>query len=359
MKKIRLAILGTGGMAGAHVERWLNHPNIVIAALCDVSLEIIEKFKVKTKLDSYKPQPEAFTDAATMFTEAKLDAVIIITPHTMHFEHAMLAADAGLHVFMEKPMVTSAEQAHALATRFKDLGKVFIIGYNTPCTPAFEWLRQAIRESKFGKLELVSGYLSQNWMKATAGSWRQKPELSGGGQAYDSGAHLLNSLCWTVESDIAEVFTFLDNHGTPVDINSAINLRFANGVMASVVVSGNCMANGADLHFMFENGRVDIDGWMGTLIKVFDANGPVETPEITGVAGTPNENFVDAILGRAAPRTSIQNGMVQSELMDAIYESARTGQPAKPKKNNVLSAEEQMEQFAKQLKEDDWGHQPC
>ncbi len=359
MKKIRIAILGTGGMAGGHAERFRVHPEVEIAALCDVSLDIIEKFKVRTKLDGYEPAPAMFTDAAAMFRDAKLDAVIIITPHTMHFDHAMLAADAGLHVFMEKPMVTSAEQAHALEARFKDLGKVFIVGYNTPCTPQFEWLRTAIRDQSFGKLELVSGYLSQNWMNLTVGTWRQKPELSGGGQAYDSGAHLLNSLCWTVESDIAEVFTFLDNHGTPVDINSAINLRFANGVMASVVVSGNCVANGADLHFMFENGRVDIDGWTGTWMKVWNADGEVEIPEMTDKIYTPNDNFIDAIMGRAEPRTSITNGIVQSELMDAIYESARTGLPAKPKPANALSPKEQMERFAESLKEADWGHQPC
>jgi predicted dehydrogenase len=271
-----------------------------------------------------------FTDAATLFSEAELDAVIIITPHTLHFDHAMLAADAGLHVFMEKPMVTSSEQAHALAQRFGELGKVFIVGYNTPCMPEFNFLRSTIRKGTLGKLEMVNGFISQNWMKATEGTWRQKPELSGGGQAYDSGAHLLNSLCWSVESNIAEVFTFLDNHGTPVDINSSINLRFANGVMASVVVSGNCATMGADLHFIFEHGRIDIDGWEGKWIKVWKGDELVKYPVISGEPQTPNDNFIDAILGRSEPRTSIQNGIVQSELMDAIYESARTGQPAKP-----------------------------
>lgn len=332
MPKLRLAILGTGGMGGAHAQRFHHHPDVEIAALCDVSVEIVERFIQRMKLEDYQPRPRVFTDAATMFREAKLDAVVIITPHTLHFDHAMLAADAGLHVLMEKPMVTSAQQAHALAARFKTTGKVFTIGYNTPCTPEFDWLRTAIRQRTFGRLELVSGYLAQGWMKPTAGSWRQDPKLSGGGQAYDSGAHLLNSLCWSVESDIAEVFTFLDNHGTPVDINSSINLRFANGVMASLVVSGNCPANGASMHFMFENGRVDIDGWCGEWIHVWDGTGKVKYPAISGRAQTPDDNFIDAILGRAEPRTSLQNGIVQSELMDAIYASARTGLPAKPKR---------------------------
>jgi hypothetical protein len=58
----------------------------------------------------------------------------------------------------------------------------------------------------------------------------------------------------------------------------------------------------------------------------------VKYPQITGEAQSPNDNFIDAILGRAEPKTSPGNGIVQSELMDAIYESACTGKPAKPKK---------------------------
>lgn len=337
MPKLRIAILGTGGMGGTHVDRLRRLPEVEIAALCDVSLEIVDRFVRQHHLEDYAPPPQRFTDAATMFRRARLDAVVIITPHTMHFDHAMLAADAGLHVLMEKPMVTSAEQAYSLAARFKATGKVFVIGYNTPCTPTFDWLRTAIRNRTFGRLEMVSGYLSQGWLQATAGSWRQDPRLSGGGQAYDSGAHLLNSLCWSVESDIAEVFAFLDHHGTPVDINSAINLRFANGVLASVVVSGNCPADGASMHFMFERGRIDIDGWSGEWIKVWDGGNQIKEPVILGRRQTPDDNFVDAILGRAEARTSLQNGIVQSELMDAIYESARTGRPAKPRRSGAVA----------------------
>jgi len=331
MPKLRIAILGTGGMAGAHADRYKAHPDVEIAALCDVTADIVSGF-IERKLKDYQPRPQVYTDAAVMYRQAKLDGVVIITPHTMHYDHAVQALDAGVHVLMEKPMVTAAEQAHALAAKVKQSGKVFTIGYNTPCTPEFDWLRTAIRSGTLGKLELVSGYLSQGWMKATVGKWRQDPALSGGGQAYDSGAHILNSLCWAVESDVAEVFAFIDNHGTAVDINSSINVRFTNGVFASIVVSGNCPASGASMHFIFDNGRVDIDGWGGEWINVWEGSKKVKYPLIPGKAQTPNDNFVDAILGRAAARTAPQNGITQSELMDAIYESARTGKPAKPKR---------------------------
>jgi predicted dehydrogenase len=331
MKKVRVTILGAGGMAGAHANRFKGNKDVEIVGVCDVSEKIVNDF-IDRNLSGYEPRPKTFTDAAKMYKELKPDAVAIITPHTLHFEHGMQALDAGLHVLMEKPMVTSADQAYKLAEKAKQTKKIVTIGYNTPCTPEMNYVRDTIRNGSLGKLELVCGYISQDWLRITTGMWRQKPELSGGGQAYDSGAHLLNSLCWTVESNPAEVFAFIDNHGTPVDINSSINVRFESGVMAAIAVSGNCPKDGTFMTFIFDQGKIDVDGWGGGWIKISKGRDDVKYPQISSDYLSPNDNFIDAILGRAEPKTSPQNGIVQSELMDAIYESAKTGKPAKPKK---------------------------
>lgn len=329
MSKVRIAILGCGGMAGAHIKRLRANPDAEIVALCDVCEELLPAF-VDKHLTDYAPAPALFADPAAMYAEAKPEAVVIVTPHTLHFEHGMQALEAGCHVLMEKPMVTDAAQAHALAKTVKKTGKVFVIGYNTPCTPEFAYLRELIRSGELGRLETVTGWLTQNWRRLTAGTWRQQPELSGGGQMYDSGAHLFNSLVWLVEQPVSEVLAFVDHVGTPVDINGTANIRFANGVLATITISGNCPSSGAGMYLSFDNGRVEIDGWNGQWIKVLKGNDLVKYPPITGSASTPDDNFIDAILGRAEPRTSPENGIIQSELMDAIYESARTGQIARP-----------------------------
>ncbi len=124
-----------------------------------------------------------------MYTELHPDAVLISTPHTLHFAQGMQALEAGCHIYMEKPMVTSLEHAYRLADQVRESGKILVIGYNTPCSPEFYYVRQLIREKTFGNLEMVSGYLSQG---SAAGKRQMAAEsaLSGGGQAYDSGAHL-------------------------------------------------------------------------------------------------------------------------------------------------------------------------
>lgn len=331
MAKVRVGIVGCGGMAGAHARRLKGNPDAKIVALCDVSEEICQRFNGH-HLSDYKETPKIYTDPAAMYKKARLDAVAIVSPHTLHFEHGMQAIQAKCHVLMEKPMVTDSQQARTLAETVAKSGKIFTVGYNTPCSPEFRYLRDLIRNKELGRLELVTGWLAQNWKRGTRGSWRQDPALSGGGQMYDSGAHLFNSLVWSVEQPVSEVHAFVDNQDTPVDINGTVNIRFADGTLATIVISGNCPNDGAGLVLIFDGGRVEIDGWGGGWIRVFKGGvGAVKYPPIAYKPQSPDDNFIDAILGRAEPLTGPINGVIQSELMDAIYESARTGQVVKVK----------------------------
>jgi len=332
MSKLRVAFLGCGGIAGKHARSLKVHPDAQIVAGCDVTGEIVRGFFERALGDGEGPRPAVFTDMGRMLREARPDAVVICTPHTQHYEQGMAALKAGCHVLMEKPMVTRAEHAYRIKDEADRSGKVFVIGYNTSCSPNFFYLREQIRKGTFGRLELVTGFLSQDWKRLTVGKWRQDPALSGGGQAYDSGAHLLNSLCWSVESRVKDVFAFVDNVGAPVDINSVMSIRFESGVLANITIGGNCPGGGTFMAFIFDAGRVEIDGWGGGWIRVHGSDGKlVENPGIDAKPLAPADNFIDAILGRDEPRTSPANGIVHSELMDAIYESARTGRTASPK----------------------------
>ncbi len=333
MSKVQVGIIGCGGMSGGHAGRLIGNPDVRIVSVCDVNTEITARY-IENHLGEIEPRPKDYDDVGQLLGESKPDAVVIVTPHALHFEQGMQALDAGCHVLMEKPMVTAADDAYELAKKVEDAGKVFVVGYNTPCKANFYYIRECIRNRVFGRLELVSGYLTQNWKGVTAGTWRQDAHLAGGGQAYDSGAHILNSLCWSVESNIAEVHAFLDNQDTPVDVNSSINIRFENGVLAGILISGNCPSDGSNMAFVFEKGRIDVDGWGSSWIQVREGGERLDPPPITEEmdAGSPDDNLIDAILGRAEPRTSALNGIIQCELMDAIYESGRTGHVARPKR---------------------------
>lgn len=333
MKKVRVALLGCGNIANKHSIAARTIPEMEIVGLCDIRKEAFGELHAKG-LSHLKKLPPTFTDAPAMYAKTKPDAVIICTPHTLHYDQCVTALDHDLHILVEKPMVTRLSDALDLEKRVERSGKVLSVGFNTPCTIEFQKLRDIVRSETYGKLRTVSMYLSQPWYQHTAGTWRQDPKLSGGGQLYDSGAHPLNSLTWTVESDIAEVHAFVDRLDRKVDINGTLNIRFANGVLASVAINGES-PEGCFASFMFERGKVDIDPWMARWMKIEEWTGgytarTIKYPEMPYKDSAPTPNFIDTILGRATPGTTARNGVIHSQLMDAIYDSARTGLPAKP-----------------------------
>jgi len=323
---VRVALIGCGGFAKHHARRVAAREDAEVVALVDVSSEATEKFAEACEVPASVPH---FTDAAAMYDEIEPDAVMISTPHTLHYDHIMAALDRGVHVLVEKPMVTSADHARAVMARQEQTGTAVVIGYNTACSRELEFVRRTVRDGSLGRLELISGYISQNWMKATVGTWRQKPELSGGGQAYDSGAHPITSVLWPVESMPAEVHAFVDNHGTPVDINSVTNVRFENGVFASITISGNCPTHGTFLTFIFDGGRIDMDGWGAGWIKVFKGKDEVDDPladvDFPPAGYTGDDNLIDVVLGKAEARATPVQGLRHAQLMDMIYASQAKG----------------------------------
>ena len=95
MSKLRAAFLGCGGIAGKHARSLKGKDEVEIVGGADVTEEQVGKFLAKN-LEGYEPAPAVFTDAAKMYAETKPDAVVICTPHTLHYEQGMQALDAGL-----------------------------------------------------------------------------------------------------------------------------------------------------------------------------------------------------------------------------------------------------------------------
>lgn len=328
MNPLRVGILGCGMMSGAHARRWKARSDVAIVALCDTEAARIDSL-VQRRLSEYQPAPTRYTDPVTMFREAHLDAVAIVTPHALHYAHASAALAAGCHVLLEKPMVIDPADGDRLAAQAREAGRTVLTCYNTPYTRAFRRLRSLLRERELGRLTLVSAYLAQNWRTLTRGSWRQDPRLSGGGQAYDSGAHLLAGLCWVVGSPVREVYCRLDRRDTQVDIDSALTLTFDDGTLAAVAIGGDSLPDGSFGAFICERGRIELDPWRGESLKVIGEKGELPSgiealPEIS-----PNDHLIEVIRGQAQPLVSIADGVSQSRLMNAIYASAERGLPVR------------------------------
>jgi len=324
--KIEVALVGCGGMAHWHAEVLLKIPEAKLAAFVDIDPKKTHEFRTRYAVDAkeYTSLHELLESPPT-----GLSAVVLVTPHTLHFPQATAALKRGFHVLCEKPMVTAVSDAYELWKTVNQTGKRLAISFQAPYTKEYQAIRRARDSGQLGKVQLISGWLAQGWLKGTTGTWRQDPKLSGGGQMYDSGAHVLNAIMWIMNEPVVEVACMYDTLGSPVDINGVAILRFASGAMGSVVLGGN--SPGWDVEVRVQTDKLQYrtgphGGWL-------NVTGSPKPPEIeiphhdAPAAFTPHGNFIRSICGWEELHCTARNGVMLSALMDAMYESAHARKP--------------------------------
>jgi predicted dehydrogenase len=328
MDDIRIGMIGCGGFAGVHARRLASIPGCKIVSLYDVNPDQLQLFSSTHFREDSKPDLHQTIEG--LFDNSKLDAVVISSPHAYHFEQGSIALDRGCHVLMEKPMVVGAIEAKALAEKVRSSGKVFVVGYNTPCTLPIRRTREIVRSGELGDLEAVSGWLSQDWKRLTAGKWRQSKSISGGGQMLDSGAHLFASIVFCVDRFPISAYARVQHFGCEVEINGAATIVFDGGVLANVLIIGDSAVDGAGLAFFFEHGRVEVDGWGGNWMKVYRRGTDAVEEFVPEQRSTPDENFIAAIQKKEEPIAGVELGERLAILMDTIYQSAESNVPVTP-----------------------------
>jgi predicted dehydrogenase len=317
------AIVGCGSMAHGHAQELSRIPDVKVVALVDPITARTAEFRQK-----YFSEAAEFASIESLFaaTNIKLDAVDLVTPHTLHWPHAKAALERGLHVLVEKPMVTSSEHAYDLWRRVKTTGKLLAIAFQSAYTAEFGYLAELRDSGQMGQVQSISGWVSQNWLKNTVNTWRQQPEMAGGGMMYDTGAHLFNAVMWLMNDPVVEVACFYDKCSSPVDINGVAVARFQNGAMASFNISGNCPAFGTEIQILTDRMLIQTDQFGGKL-EIRSHDGKRIYPHVKqdiqslSAGGTPQRNFVKALMGKEPLRAGVRYGALLSALMDALYQS--------------------------------------
>ncbi|MBO3803151.1 MAG: Gfo/Idh/MocA family oxidoreductase, partial [Candidatus Brockarchaeota archaeon] len=266
---------------------------------------------------------EVFFDYVQMLDSVDLDAVEILTPHALHFEQIMESLSRGLHVLVEKPMVCKVEHAKKVVEKSELSSKVVLVSYQRHYQPHFRYVKRAISSGELGNVQFVSALQCQDWLEGTKGTWRQDPAVSGGGQLNDSGSHLLDIILWTTGLRAVEVFAYVDNLGSRVDINSALAVKFDNGAEANVSVVGNSPTWWEDITFLGEKGAIF---YRNGRLQRLEAGGegflePTKLPQ----GSNPDRNFVRAILGIEPVESPPECGLRVAELTEAAWRSAESG----------------------------------
>ena len=322
----RVGFIGLGMMARGHLRDILDHSDSPVVAICEPS-DAAAALAAKAFHERGLPVPPNEPDWERFIERfaGELDAVVIVTPHVLHFRQASACLEAGLDVVLEKPMVMSAAEAEALIDVRDRTGRTLMVAFQGTLSPRGSEARRLLRSGELGPILNISAVVWQDWATNTAGSWRQQPEASGGGFMFDTGAHMLNTVTDLAGEDFTEVAAWQADDGYPVDIRSVVMGRLSSGALVTMNACGRAIPScDSDVRF-FTTDAILRTGIFGELLEVQRTGRrrlrkvPMTTP--TSVWGT----YLAVRDGRTPNPNPPEVGLRMARLWDAIRSSAHNG----------------------------------
>ena len=231
MKKIRLAIIGTGVFAGIHAAGIERMEDAELVAVCDNVAEKAKRFAEEHNVGYWS------ADYRDILARDDVDAVTIPAPDQLHMEIATAAMRAGKHVLCEKPMALSLDDCREMIKVAEQTGKKLMIGQICRYTPAFVKAKELIDKGEIGELFFVESEYAHDYCKIGGeGTWRVTPErhpiLGGGCHAID--------LLRLIAGNPSEVFAYANHKmlpGWPVDDCTIAVMKFPNGAIGKVLTA--------------------------------------------------------------------------------------------------------------------------
>jgi predicted dehydrogenase len=163
--------------------------------------------------------------------DPEIDAVVLATPHSLHTEQIVAAAQAGKHVFCEKPLGLDAESAERAARACAQHGVTLGVGYNWRQQPALQEIRRLIADGSLGRvLHLEGNFCGPSAYRFPKGHWRHDREEVPAGGMTGRGVHVVDAMLYLagpIEQVTAQSFRLAQDFG--VDDTTSMLLRFASG----------------------------------------------------------------------------------------------------------------------------------
>jgi predicted dehydrogenase len=341
--KIRIAVAGAGLIGQAHIKVLVNSPSCMLSAIVDPSPAAAE-IAAKEGVPLYKTIDE-------LLLTNRPDGLILATPNQLHVSQALQCMEAKLPILLEKPIATTVAEGEKIVAMVAATGASVLIGHHRAHSPIMAKAKEVIDSGKLGKLVAFMG--SATFFKPDHyffdAPWRK--ELGAGPILINliHEVHNLRMLC----GDIVAVQAFGSHaiRGFAVEDTVAINLRFANGVLGTFMLSDTAASarsweqtsqeNKSYASYDDEDCYV-ITGTNGTLSvptmrlksyakdedrswwKTFD------TSVVNMVREDPLklqiEHFAAVIRGAAHPLVSAYDGLQNLRVTEAIFEATKTAQ---------------------------------
>ncbi len=350
MKKLKAAVIGCGGISNEHINGYINNENVELYAFCDIN----EK-QLKIMSERYGvPWERCYLDKDVMLKELpEIDIVSVCTWNAAHCECTVAALRAGKDVICEKPMALNAEEAQKMLDTAKEYGRHLQIGFVRRYGNDADVVTDFAESGFFGDVYYAKAtYLRRN---GNPGGWFGDKSRSGGGPLIDLGVHvidLVRYLCGKPMPVSAYGATFKKLLNRPdvkgskgymsvsagendiCDVEDAATalIRFDNGLVLSVEASFslNIKKGKGDIELFGTKGGCKLDPQVelytnqnGYMVNIdFDKDTSLS---FDGLFRREIDHFVDCCLNKTECKAPAEDGVILMKILDAVYESARTG----------------------------------
>jgi glucose-fructose oxidoreductase len=257
----------------------------------------------------------------------EIDIVYVVTPNALHPEHTIAAAWAGKHVISEKPMATSVSDCNAMISACRANKVKLSIGYRLQFEPNYVELKRLAREKDFGPFMKMSGGLA---FTMTRPQWRAEKKLAGGGPLMDLGIYAVQAACMAAGGGAPIAITAREHPKKRPeffrDVEEGLDwtMEFANGAKGEFMTSYNA---GLDT-FRAEAEK----GWIEFTpafayggLKVTTSKGPLNVSVPPSQQAIQIDDFARCVRDNGETPVPGEMGRRDMVIIEAIYESARTG----------------------------------
>lgn len=357
MSKFRIGIIGCGGIAnGKHMPALKKIDDVEMVAFCDIIKERAEKAAEEYGVEGAK----VYEDYNEMLKNEKLDIVHVCTPNNVHAPATVASMEAGCHVMCEKPMAKTVAEAQQMLDAQKRTGKMLTIGYQNRQTAENQYLHEACRNGDLGDIYYAEAEAIRRRAVPTWGVFIDE-EKQGGGPLIDIGTHALDLTLWhmnnyEVDSVTGSVFHKLNNqtrtanawgdwdpekytaedsafgfvkmkNGATIIVKSSWAINLADPREAMCVLAGT--KAGADCHDGLRINSVKYG--KQTIDKVNCKAGGVAfyDGETLSASDLEARQWIDAVKNGTQPTVKPEEAFVVTQILEAIYESAKTGKTIK------------------------------
>ncbi|MBC7288913.1 MAG: Gfo/Idh/MocA family oxidoreductase, partial [Armatimonadetes bacterium] len=229
MSVLRVGFVGAGGNARGHMSRLAAIDGVKIVAVADV-----DEGRAREAATEYQATP--YSDYRAMLDKEDLQVLYVSVPPFAHGDIELAAADAGLHLFVEKPVVLDVELGKQIADSIDSRGLVSCVGYQ------LRLLDSTRRARAYLQGKTVAMVAARRWGGLPGTPWWRKMELSGG-QLVEQTTHQIDLMRYIMQDEIVEVFawyaqrTMGDVEGFDIPDTQCALLKFASGALGTISTS--------------------------------------------------------------------------------------------------------------------------